>query len=243
MADELAPGAAGQGTEETPVDNGQGLDYERSYNELRPQFTRATQDLAEHRERLSEYEELFNALQGSDPELQAQAFDALGLQLDTGSHESGRDPNEFVDPLEEELAALRSQVSKLTSARELEAEKAEQAELDQLRDEFIGEAIGYIETNEFQEGFKFTKAEEQALGNLAIAMEDDEGIPDVQGAYNLLFGDEGVVETNRSRWIETKTGASQAPAGRSTPVEKKLTTPADRIRYIDERVRAEGDQL
>lgn len=240
MADELTPGQAGQGSEETPGD-GQGLDYERSYNELRPQFTRTTQELAEARSGLSEYEQLFASLHDPDPEVQQAAFDALGLELDTGP-QGTQDDDEFVDPLEQELAALRGEVTELRSARELEAEQAEQREIEQLRDEFIGEAISFIEKDALPQGVKFTEREEEALGNLAIAMENEEGIPDVQGAYNLLYGDEGVLEINRQRWIETKTGASQAPSGRSVPVDKKPTNAAERVAYIDERMRALEDQ-
>lgn len=239
MADEITPGTAGQGADEAPGD-GQGLDYERSYNELRPQFTRTTQELAEARSGLSEYEQLFAALHDPDPEVQQAAFEALGLELDTGPQGNPAD-DDFVDPLEQELAALRGEVTELRSARELEAEQREQAEIERLRDDFIGEAIGVIE-KEVLKDREFTEREEEALGNLAIAMENEDGIPDVQGAFDLLYGDDGVLEINRQHWIETKTGAPQAPGGRSVPVDKKPTNAAERVAYIDERIRAQEQQ-
>ena len=222
-------------------DADKGFDFERGYNELRPEFTRATQELSSTRERLSEYEQLFEALHDSDPEVQAAAMNALGLELDTGSPGSKPDDAEFVDPLEREVQELRGIVSELRSARELEASERESQQLSELRDEFIGESIGVIENNlksQFGADFRFKDSEEEVLGNLAIAMADTNGVPDVQGAFNALYGDQGVLETNRQRWIASKTGAAVPPAGTSIPADQKPKTRAERIAYIDERVAA-----
>lgn len=225
-------------SEQNPAGNGQEFDYQRSYNELRPEFTRATQELSSANNRLSEYEQLFEALHDSDPEVQAAAMEALGLEMDTGSPAGGAGHEEFVDPLEQELRETRAIVDELRSARELEAREAEAASLVGMRDEYIGEAIGFIEQNLKQQ---FSQREEEALGNLAIAMEKD-GVPDVQGAYQLLYGEQGVLETNRERWISSKTGAYGAPLGTSIPADQRPATKADRISYIDERMRAIDSQ-
>lgn len=238
-----APAPNGTSGEETP--EGQGLDYERQYNELRPQFTRTTQELAAERARASEYESLFDAIHDSDPEVRQAALDALGLELDAGPQATpGPNQDEFVDPLEQQLAAQQERIDALEAQRELEAQKAEQAEIEALRDDYIGEAIGFIEDSQRQTNadFKFTKVEEETLGNLAIAMENEEGIPDVQGAYNLLYGDEGFLETNRGRWIGSKAGAAQAPSGQTLPAEKRPTNAKERQQYIDERINALQNQ-
>lgn len=229
--DNPAPDTGTSGANENAGDQPE-LDYQRAYSELRPQYTRTTQELAQERERLSEYEALFQALHDSDPEVQAAAMEALGLELDTGSPATD---DEFADPLEEELQQIRGVVDELRSARELEASEKESQQLTQMRDQYIDEAIDYIRQST---DAKFTDREEEALGNLAIAMEDEQGLPDVQGAYNLLYGDDGVLETNRERWIASKTGAAQAPLGRSLPADQKPQTRAERIAYLDERMRA-----
>lgn len=229
----------GDGTSGHQEDNS--FDFERGYNQLRPEFTRVTQELGSTRDRLSEYEQLFEALHDPDPEVQNAAMEALGLELDTGS--PGSKPaaadDDFVDPLEEELQRLRGTVDELRSARELEASERENQKLDELRDQFIDESLDYIED---QLKVKFSDREAEALGNLAIAMSDDEDVPDVQGAYTLLYGEEGVLETNRKRWIDSKTGAAQAPLGTSIPADKKPQSKSDRIAYIDERMRALDQQ-
>lgn len=214
--------------------SGNEFDFQRGYNELRPEYTRVTQELSTTQGRLSEYEQLFEALHDSDPEVQAAAMEALGLELDTGSqqqNESGSS-EEFVDPLEQEVRELRGALDELRGSRELEAQQAEAARLIEMRDEYIGEAIGFIEKSL---KFQLTESEEEVLGNLAIAMEKD-GVPDVQGAYQRLYGD--VLETNRERWIASKTGAYAAPAGTSIPAEQRPKSKSERISYIDERVRA-----
>lgn len=237
MPEEVTPGTPGQGTGE-----GSAFDYEQGYNQIRPEFTRVTQELSSVRDNLSEYEQLFAALSDSDPEVQAAAMSALGFELDTAQPPAkSNEANEFVDPLERELQELRGVVDELRSARESDEFTRESQELTDLRDQFIGDAIGLIEDGlkpQFGDNFQFSGREEEALGNLAIAMKDAKGVPDVEGAYSLLYGNDGVLETNRARWIATKTGAVAPPAGTSIPAEQRPKTARERANYIDERVAA-----
>ena len=234
------PPEGGQVSESTPAEEGgQGFDYERGYSELRPKFTQTAQELSTTRTRLSEYEQLFEALHDNDPEVQSAALEALGLEFDTGSPGSAPATDEFVDPLEAEVKQLRSVVDELRSARELETASAEERRLTQMRDDFIGEAIGLIETTT---KVKFSEREEEALGNLAITMTSQDGTPDVQGAYNLLYGSEGVFETALGRRVASK-NAAQPPIGTSIPADQKPQSKNERISYIDERMRAIEDQL
>jgi hypothetical protein len=235
--------------ENTPVDDGQGapegnpFDFERAYGQLHPEYTRSRQELSTYAERLSEYEQLFEAARGSDPDLRAQALAALGVEVDTGSPAPGDD--DFVDPLEEEIADLRAWREQVQSERELEASEKESQAIEEMRDEYIGEAITYIEDNlkpTYGKEFKFSEREEEVLGNLAISMEDEDGIPDVQGAYNALYGTEGLLEVNRERWFASKTGAAQPPSGTTVPADQKPSTPRDRARAMDARLAAMEDQ-
>jgi len=215
------------------------VDFERQYNELRPEYTRVTQELSGYRDAVGEYEQLFEALHDPDPEVQAEAMARLGLELDTGSPEEPVD--EYADPLEKELQELRGYVDELRSVRELETVQQETEQINGLRDEFIGDVIGLIEDNmkpTYGDDFRFSEKEEVALANLAISMADAQGVPDVEGAYNLLYGNEGVLEANRSRWIASKTGAFTPPAGNTIPAEQRPKTARERAAYIDERVRA-----
>jgi hypothetical protein len=235
--DHVAPVNDGQGAPEAPA-----FDFERAYSNLHPEYTRSRQELSTYAERLSEYEQLFEAARGSDPDLRQQAYAALGIEVDTGSPPQDDD---FVDPLEEQLTTALTRLEKLESQRELEASEQESREIEEMRDEYIGEAITYIEDNlkpTYGKEFKFSEREEEVLGNLAISMSDDEGIPDVQGAYNALYGDQGLLEVNRERWYASKTGAVQPPSGTTVPTDQTPKTPRDRARAMDARLAAMEDQ-
>lgn len=230
-----APGD-GQGAPE-----GNPFDFERGYNELRPEYTRVTQELSTTRNSLSEYERLFAAVQDPDPEVQAAAMAVLGLELDTGSQAPVAEDDDFSDPLEADLAAAMKRLEALESARELETTAQEARELEALRDDYIDQALDALAESlkpQFGDNFKFSVREQEVLGNLAIAMEDDTGIPDVEAAFAAMYGDDGVLEENRSRWIASKTGAFAAPAGTSIPAEQRPATARERAEYIDRRVAA-----
>jgi hypothetical protein len=237
MADEqLTPGTGqGENPEAPGNESGQGFDFERSYNEIRPAYTRATQELAATNERLSAFEDLFTQLHDPDPEVQQAAMDALGFELETGqpNGSAAADPDEWVDPLESKIAELEAFKADVLSRQELEAAEAEDAELLDLRDEYID---AEMETLEELRKEKLSADEQEVLGNLAIAMEGSDGLPDVRGAYQRLYGEKGFLETQRARWIETKRSAAQAPFGVSVPADRKPKTERERAAYYDQRV-------
>lgn len=219
--------------------NGQGgseaFDFERGYNELRPEYTRTTQELANMRDKVSDFEQLFDGLHDPDPEVQAAAMAALGLELEQKQEAQ----QEFVDPVERELAELRATVTNLQSRTAQDDAIRQAYELNELRDDYIGEAIGVIEGSL---NLKFNDREEEALGNLAISMVNDQGIPDVQGAYNLLYGEQGAFDAVRQREIDLLRGAGRPPLGSSIPADRRPKTANERVQYVDERIRAFDQQ-
>lgn len=227
-----------------PVDNGTSteneFDFQKGYNELRPEFTRTTQELSQARSALSEYEQLFQALQ--DPDTRGQALELLGFEIEAGEPQGGNgSTQQYTDPLEEELAELRTYVDELRSQRASEQEAQERDSFIQLRNEYIGEVITDLEAQLQQAGqrdFRFNEKDEIALGNLAISMADDNGLPDVQGAYDILFGNDGVVESRRQSWIDSKLNATYSipPITSTTPAEQRPQNKSQRIQYIDERL-------
>lgn len=211
--------------------------YKSQYEQLRPEFTRATQARSEAEERASQYESLFESL--SDPEQAPEILRELGYEMDTGEEPEGQVPDDevdFRDPLEEQVRELQELANFIQAEREQEAQSAEEAEILDLRDEYIDNALDYIRT---QPGTPdFTDDETEILGNLAVAMADQDGVPDVVGAFNRLYGDQGILETNRERWISTKNGAIPAPLGASGSSEQRPTNRQERVAYLDARMRA-----
>jgi len=220
-------------------DNGQGannegqttFDYENGYNQLRPEYTRATQQLSETTSRLSEYESFLEAL--SDPDTRNEALASLGIELETGAAPAVDE--DLVDPLEQEVQYLRKAVDELTQGRELEAASREEQQILDLRDNFIGDTIDYLES---VTNMKFDDDDEEVLGNLAIAMSDENGVPDVEGAFQRLYGQQGLLERQRQQWIDSKIGAFTAPLGSSIPADKRPQTRAERIDFVDQRLMA-----
>jgi hypothetical protein len=207
----------------------QSFDFEQGYNQLRPEYTRTTQQLSEAQQRLSDYEAFMEAV--SDPETQAEALASLGFEMDTGAAPE----DEFEDPLEQEVQYLRAAVDELRQGRELEAATQEEQAVLDARDDYIGQTLDYIES---ARNMQFTPHDEEVLGNLAIAMSDDEGVPDVQGAFNALYGEEGLLERQRQQWIDSKMGAYTAPLGTTIPADKRPTSRAERIDFVDRRLQA-----
>lgn len=210
--------------------------YKTQYEQLRPEYTRTTQARSAAEERASQYEALFEAL--NDPEQAPEILRELGYDFDDGS-ESGQDvepEDEFADPLEQKVAELEGILDEIQKTRQEEARSAEEESLLNMRDEYIDNAIQYIKS---QPGTPALDDDEtDILGNLAITMADQEGVPDVIGAYNRLYGDNGIIETNRERWIDTKNGAIPAPLGHSGSSEQRPTNRRERVAYFDSRMRA-----
>ncbi|MGH9960427.1 MAG: hypothetical protein ACREBC_25445 [Pyrinomonadaceae bacterium] len=215
--------------------------YRQQYEQLRPEYTRTTQERSQLQDRVSQYESLFEALQ--DPEQAQEILAELGYEMDAGE-EPGTgevpDPDEWADPLEAKVAELEQLAEAFQAERDQEAQSAQEQELLDLRDEYIDDAIAYI--NSQPSTPDLTEDEQEILGNLAIAMVDEEGVPDVVSAYNRLYGEGGVLETNRSRWISTKHGALPAPLGHAGSSEKRPTNRKERVAYLDSRMRSLDEQ-
>jgi DNA repair exonuclease SbcCD ATPase subunit len=236
------PGQGGGPEGGSPAAPGQEHDlewYKSQYEQLHPEFTRRSQALSEAEQRAQQYEDLFEAL--NDPEQAPDILKELGYDLgEAESKPEGQDPDEFEDPLEGKVAELEKVITQLQSEREEQAQSKEEEAALNARDEDIDQAITYIQG---QEGVpELTEDEQAVLGNLAIAMVDEEGVPDVLGAYNRLYGEGGLLETNRKRWIDTKTGALTAPLGHGDTSEKRPTNRKERVAYIDARLRALDEQ-
>lgn len=234
-----APNGTSASTTEAPG-SGQGFDFERAYREIQPEFTRRSQ-------RLSEYEGLLAGLHDPDPEVQRAAADYLGIELvpeDTGTPAAPAAPgtsdeDEWVDPLEGRVSELAEQVKALVEQGQQEATSKQEADWLAKRDDYIDANLENIEA---QIGRQLSDREDQVIGNLAIAMADEDDVPDVIGAFESIYGGEGVLEQARSQWIESKTSASQAPSLSTLPADKRPKTPAERIDYIDRRWRDMQDQ-
>ena len=183
-AQEEAPPADSQ---ESPAD------YQQRYDDLRPQYDRVQNEL-------QTYQQVF-----SDPTLLAQAAQMAGITpealLEAFGYEAGpEDEEEFDFEDEEDPNAGRleqiEQYLQEQSAAQMEAANQE------MEDELVDRDFDEVEK---EIGRVLTGREEVAVYALAKQMPDDDGVPDVKGAWEFLSG---LSEEQRASYLKTKRAPS-----------------------------------
>jgi hypothetical protein len=175
---------ASESTDSQPTE-----DYQKRYDDLRPQYDRTMSELQQHKEFLGQL---------ANPETQAEALRQLGLELD---QQEAPDDDEYVDP-EERLNSQLEQVQNWIQAQE---EERDHQELIELQAQYLDQNISAIEKQHGQ----LSDGEKEAIALLALELEDDGGLPDVNAAYEKLVA---AAEARSKRYIESKK-APKAPTG------------------------------
>lgn len=160
MDSEQAPDEVIDPTPDTPTDS---TDWAKRYNDLRPEFDRTSQELAQYRQ-------LIEAL--SDPDRAPEALSALGYEFEQDTPEE--EPQTYEDPTE----ALRKELEQIKE--QLTAEKAEQS-----RQQYLAESLEKLAS---EVGKDFDQDEVQLLVDLAERMPDAKGRPQVKAAFERLTG-------------------------------------------------------
>lgn len=223
-----APEGAAPEAEGTPAEESQ-VDFEKRYNDLRPEFDRT-------RQQLSEYSTWAQDL--AEPESPPDALHALGYTDEEIAQAMGWDfeedktegDEEYVDP-EDRVAALEEYLAQQREAQE--AEKAE-AELADLEEAYLEQELGRLE----EEHGELTEAEAEAIAGLAAAYPDENGLPDYQGAYETFTG---ATQASRQRYLDSKKAAS---IGRGTAGSEKvdMNDENERVKYAASILEAESSE-
>lgn len=209
--DSVAPvDAPTQESPDTPAS-----DYESRYNDLRPQYDRTMAQV-------QQYEQFIGSLQ--DPETQSEALRALGLEL------SQEEEDELLGDLEDDEQRFDPRVDQLVEAFNTQQQEAEQAQVQELEAEFLDQAISTIESKEGS----LSDSEVETLVQLADRMRDDDGIPDVEGAYAQL---KSVSDAFNSRYLESKK-ASRLDPGTAGSESVDLSDPNTLDRVLAETAQA-----
>lgn len=194
--------AAPEGTPaETPE-----IDYEKRYNDLRSDYDRRNQ-------RVSELEQFYGQL--ADPQTQAEALQALGLELADveDDEELEADPDARIERMEQFLS----------QRAEAEAEQ----ELFELERQYLDQEIGKLDDT-------LSEKEQEAVRNLALSLQDSEGLPDVNAAHELL---KQVAEERQQRYLESKK-APRVELGQAGLEKEDMSDPDVRVRLMAEAVEA-----
>lgn len=163
--------------ERTPPEDS---NWEQRYKDLQSTYTKTAQEAAE----LRQYEELVKNVQSDNPELQAQAAEALGLSF-VGENQ---DPQ---TALEERLARLESTLGNRDEQEQLERLQEQDAD-------FMDTALEGFETSL---GRELTKDEVELLVGHALINRTEEGSPGIDTAIDLYKKIDGSAQ---SRWASTK---------------------------------------
>lgn len=169
-------------------------DWQKRYTDLQSKYTTTSQEAAE----LRQYRELVDAVQSDDPEAQARAAEALGLQFVPETQETVSSDQ----ALEERLARIEGRLGSQDEAEAMETLQTEDAD-------YMDTALEGFESSL---GRELTKDEVELLVGHALINRTDEGQPGIESAINLY---KGIDTSAQSRWASTKrvTTPSQGQEG------------------------------
>lgn len=199
------------GPEGTPGTD-QGIDYEKRYSDLRPEFDRTKQQLAQ-------YEELVTGLSSDDPDTRARAAQALGLEFVQDDVEDT--PDETANPLETRLEALERQLAEQAAAVE--------------QQQFLERAQAHVDA-QFQALPDLEEADKEWV--IARALElpaDPNGLPDIQAAHQALRDYQTELQ---KRWVSSKKAPHVSPVGSQATSTPNLDDPNERRAYMAEMLEA-----
>lgn len=176
MADEV------QGTPDNS--DSQDTDWQKRYNDLQSTFTKTSQEAAE----LRQYRENVENLQSDDPELAAQAAEALGLTF------VQEDSSTSSDPIEAVAQRLERIENWLGSQNEQEALE----QLQQEDSEYMDKALEGLET---QLGRELDREEVELLVGNALVNRTEEGHPGIEQAIKLYTD---IDKRRQQNWSKSK---------------------------------------
>jgi hypothetical protein len=207
-----APASPDTPTPESP----EVIDYKQRYEDLRPEFDRRNELLADIEGR-------------NGPDRQARALqEHARIELEDEEAQAEED-DEFELPPDpsEEIAQIRQELAERDEA-------SQQAEFNDLEDRYIEVTVGELESNE---GFKLSAKDKEFVRLYGLNNRDEfDGKPDLEGGFQAL---KDSLEGYRKRYVEEKRSAVLAPVG--TEGEKKINTrdPEQRRQAMAEAYEAE----
>lgn len=177
------------------------VDYESRYNNLRPDYDRKSQRLAE-----------------------LEAEREQWLQSQQVPEDDDQYEYEYEDPVaRHEIAELKALLSK----QQEETQRQQAAEREAA---FVNKEIERIEKEQEEE---FSDDEWETLGILSERYRNEKGEPDIDRAYERLFGK--IVQPRREKYVSTKKARKPA-AGSPAAQSIDLDDPKQRREYMTQKL-------
>lgn len=215
MDPETIPVAEANPDATTEPDNGTpAVDYQKRYDDLRPQYDRTQNELTQ----LKQWQEAVL----TDEQAQRQLISEWGYAVEESQPDEDAafsDPQ--VSALEQRLATIEAQAQTAESDRQLWA--AEQ---------HFNTSFQAIAS---ERGSPLTEQEQKAIVGLALTMDADEsGMPPVANAYKEL---QGLYEQQMEQWAKTKrTSHRVSPNGAAGTAQPDMGDKAQRQAWMAQRL-------
>ena len=195
----------------------QSIDWEKRYNDLRPEWDRTKTQLTE----IEPYLPLIQSLQ-NDPQGTIRAL------LEQYGDEYEED-DAFEDPGERALRMLQEQ-------QETAQPAAERERLEEMEEQYVGEGIDELAKRDNVELSDHAQAVVYALAT-HDSLRGDDGRPDVEAAYDALRAFEKEVRDN---YVASKK-APRIPSGRPGEKSPDLSNDEERVRLFADIVGAHDE--
>jgi hypothetical protein len=198
-----------------------GTDWQKRYTDLQAEYTKTSQEASE----LRQYQELVNALSSDDPQLAAQAADALGLSF--VGEEDDAEPA-MADPmsaLEQRLAGIEQYLGTRTEQETLQEMQSQDAD-------YIDAALTGLET---RIGRELTQPEVELLVSHSLVNRTNDGHPGIESAISLY---DEVDSTAQDRWVRTKRVSTPSVGQEGQEQEPGLPSHAERVANMVEKFQA-----
>lgn len=181
--------------------------YRKRYEDIRPQFDRTNQEVAQYRQ-------LVEAARSDDPEVRNAALQELGYEV---ADDDEPDTDDDFTRLARTVEQLQGKLSQWEQQEQTRSQQ--EAEISYLDSEF-----SRIEKAESRE---FSDEDIEIIAALADRMRDDQGRPNVEGAYKkvLAYGSEVAKRQRQAK------RAPQVHSGKAGKKQPDLSNKDARIRY------------
>jgi hypothetical protein len=187
LAEALDTPPEAEAPEGTPSD-APATDWDAEDNPYKGRYDNLRSDYDSRNQRYSQYETFIENL--SNPETQAEALAALGIELQEDELDDLSDPTE----------ALTQRLDQFENYLSQQAAQAEQAEVQNLEAQWLDKSLADIE----KAHGSLSSQEKKAIENLGYSVRDADGIPDYEAAFKLFSE---ASEASRERYLKSKDAA------------------------------------
>lgn len=182
--------------------------YESAYKRLQADYTRKTQEASQQRREAEQAMQFVSALR--NPTTQAQALEALGLELDGGEDDDDLydDPDERLDRLEQAIA-----------------QRDEQAQQQATMEQEAGFIDDELQRLAGSEGRDLDDREVEVIVSYALSNRLDDGTPNVEAGFRALSA---LYADSQKRYLESKKNAPVPGLGTAADKRHDLNSEAGR---------------